>query len=432
MAALRLLIAPIVVCSLLAALPSGPGAAQAADEPADSSPDLDARAWVLIDARDGTTLAAHRVREELPIASLSKLMTAYLTLEELPLDREIKAPAYDAAPAESVLGLQAGERLSVRDLLVAMMLPSANDAAFTLADGVSGSRRSFIRKMNSAARELGLEQTSYANPIGLDDPDNYSSAADLAALATELLGDKRFAKIVAKPDATLKSSDPPRRVETRNTLLLSDPSVVGVKTGHTNAAGYVLVAAAERHEVPLISVVLGTSSEAERDAASAELLDYGFSLYEPREAVARGERLASAPVRYEDRPLALVAGGSERVRAREDQSIEVSYDAPGELEGPIPGGERMGRALVLLDGERVGAVPVLAGREIDAPDLLARLGFEPAWLIVGGSILLLAVLAVVLRRARQRRRRGPPQRTAEERISSREHRARQREEGKQA
>jgi D-alanyl-D-alanine carboxypeptidase (penicillin-binding protein 5/6) len=218
----------LLVAVLLVALLSGPSSAAAAADP--KPPKLDARAWTLVDARDGESLAGRSVSQPLPIASATKLMTAYLALRDLELGEMVSAPAYAAAPAESVLGLDEGERISVRDLLVAMMLPSANDAASAVATAVAGSIPRFVVRMNGAARKLGLDDTSFANPIGLDDPLNVSSARDLAALTLALREDERFRKIVAKQEATLRSGDDTRRVSSRNTLLGADGSVDGVKT----------------------------------------------------------------------------------------------------------------------------------------------------------------------------------------------------------
>jgi D-alanyl-D-alanine carboxypeptidase (penicillin-binding protein 5/6) len=359
-----------------------------------AGPQLDATAWILIDARDGTVLAAKDEAKTVPIASTTKMMTAYLALDHFRgnLDALVKAPPYDALPAESVLGLNGGEQMSVDDLLTAMMLPSANDAAFALADGVSGSVPAFVEEMNQAAADLGLMDTGYANPIGLDDPGNGSSARDLASLATELMDNKRFRKIVAQPSATLETGDMPRTVETRNTLLLSDPTVDGVKTGHTLGAGYVLVASAERDGIPLISVVLGASSEAGRDVATAELLDYGAAQYKKRTAVPRGEELGTIPVTEGDpESLTLEAGKPLKVTARADQEIAVELEAPVAVEGPIPAGDRLGEATVFLDGEPVGKVPAVAAFAIAEPGWLERSGGVVAVALIAGGLILLAV-----------------------------------------
>jgi D-alanyl-D-alanine carboxypeptidase (penicillin-binding protein 5/6) len=415
---LRRALLPAIGAALLCGAPAA-GAATA------EGPQLDARSWVLIDADSGDRLAARAASERLPIASATKLMTARLTLAELPLDRKLRVPPYQAAPAESVAGFAPGERVSVRDLLVALLLPSANDAAVALADGVAGSTDAFVRRMNREARRLSLTDTSYTNPVGLDDPDNFSSANDLARLTRRLRGDKRFRRIVAKPEATLRSGPTTRRVTSRNTLLRSHSWVDGVKTGHTHAAGYVLVASAERKGVSLISIVLGARSEAARDGESAKLLSYGFSRYRQRRPVSAGERLAAVPVSHEAAPLALLARHGVKVTARPDQEVKTAVVAPDEVEGPIEAGERIGRALVTVDGQRAAAVAAVAAEAVPAPGPLERLEVPLATaLVVGGSMLL---LIVVLAGLRQRRSGAGGLRTAEERQESRRQRARQRE-----
>jgi D-alanyl-D-alanine carboxypeptidase (penicillin-binding protein 5/6) len=413
----------VLVAVLFAALWS-PAASAATKKP----PQLDARAWILVDARDGEPLAGRSVSRSLPIASATKLMTAYLALRDLDLDEMVSAPAYSAAPAESILGLSEGERISVRDLLVAMMLPSANDAASAVATEVAGSIPRFVVRMNGAARKLGLDDTSFANPIGLDDPLNVSSARDLATLTLVLRENEQFRKIVARPEATLRSGDGTRRVSSRNTLLGADESVDGVKTGHTRGAGYVLVASAERKGVPLVSVVLGASSEATRDAESERLLDYGFSLYEPRRAVRRSEELGDVAVSHEDDPLPLLAARGLEVTAREEQSIATTLRAPEQVEGPIEAGERVGRGLVTLDGERVGSVALVAGRDVAAPGPLDDLGGPlPVILVAGGSILVVIAFASAVRRGSSRR--NAQVRGADQRVNADDRRRRRGEPG---
>jgi D-alanyl-D-alanine carboxypeptidase (penicillin-binding protein 5/6) len=407
---------------LLLALPSGSAAAQPGQgEP----PRLDAASWLLVDLKDQQKLAAHAPGRRRAIASTTKLMTTYLALNELKLSDHLVVPRYDAGPAESVAGLTAGERLTVRDLIVAMMLPSANDAAFTVADGIAGSEGAFVAEMNRAAADLDLAGTHYANPIGLDAKGNYSTAEDLAALAQDLLADKRFRRIVAMPKATLESGARTRVVENTNTLLLSDPSVDGVKTGHTLDAGYVLVASAKRDGVPLLAAVLGAPSEAARNAETERLLDYGFSLYERREPVREGRGVASAAVRYEDEPLALVATRDVAVRSRADQAIRVEADGPAEVEGPIAAGEKLGQATVTVDGRFVDRVPLVAATAVEAPTIIDRIGGPPvAVLIVVVVIVILFVALVLLRRRGNGGSDGD--RGPEERMRTRQERIRRR------
>ena len=418
------------VVSVLAALAAlafgllaGPAAAQGGgdDRASAAGPDVNAPAWILLDARDGHRLAARAPARRRAIASTTKLMTAYLALRELPLKRKLTVPDYAAAPAESVAGLTKGERLTVEDLLRALLLPSGNDAAETLALGVAENENAFVGEMNGAAAELGLERTSYSNPIGLDDPLNFSTASDLATLTMELREIELFREIVRLPEATLKSGSMKRVVTNSNTLLLSDPSVDGVKTGHTLDAGYVLVASAERHGVPLISVVLGAPSEAERDASSERLLDYGYSLYDPQRPFASGEEVGAAAVHYEDEPLALVTGRGFSVPARADQRIETDVQGPIEVEGPIAAGERLGKVTVTLDGEQVATVPLLAGRAVAEPGLVDRSGGPIA--LVAAAIVLIVILTFIALVLRHRRGgRGGDSRSSEDRMRSREER----------
>ncbi len=348
-------------------------------------------------------------------------MTAYIALDELPLKQRLTVPPYAAGPAESLAGLTEGEKLTVHDLLRALLLASANDAAATIAAGAAPGEAAFVARMNDVAADLGLERTSYANPIGFDDPLNFSTASDLAKLTLELLEDERFRDIVRLDEATLESGSMERRVVSTNTLMLSDPSVDGVKTGHTLEAGYVLIASAERRGIPLISVVLGAPSEAERDASSQRLLDYGYSLYEPRRPFERSEELAAAVVRYEDEPLELITGRGFAVAAREDQRIETDVEAPAEVEGPIAEGERLGRVTVSLDGDVVGRVPLLAAQAVAEPSIVDRVGGPPV-VAVAVIVLIVILILVVLALRRRRDERNGGSRDSEERMRSRQER----------
>jgi D-alanyl-D-alanine carboxypeptidase (penicillin-binding protein 5/6) len=389
----------VLLVALLATLAPATPAATAAKPP----PRLDAASWLLIDLKDQAELARHAPRLRRPIASTTKLMTAYLALADLKMSDVLVVPRYRPEPAESVAGLTTGERLTAHDLLVAMMLPSANDAAVTVADGISGSERAFVAKMNRTATRLGLDDTSYANPIGLDAKRNYSTATDLSTLAQELLSDRRFRRIVAMPKAMLRSGDHDRVVTNTNTLLLSDPTVDGVKTGHTLEAGYVLVASAKRDGVPLLAVVLGAPSEGARDAETEQLLGYGYSLYDRERALVRGRPETMAAVSYEDEPLELVPRRGVSVEVRDDQQVEVDAQGPAEVEGPIEAGARLGDATVTVDGRFVDRVPLVAGRAVAAPTIIDRIGGPVvAALIIIALIVILALVVLALRRHRRR------------------------------
>jgi serine-type D-Ala-D-Ala carboxypeptidase (penicillin-binding protein 5/6) len=371
-------------------------------------PEIPARAWLLVDASDGTELAAQSANTRAPVASATKLMTAYAARRDLPLKKRVVAPPYQALAAESLVGLRAGERITVRDLLYGLILASGNDAAVALAEAAAGSQERFVAEMNRDARRLGLRDTSYANPIGLDQPGNYSSARDLVRLATELREDPFFRKLFDTAETTVHSGGRSIHLTNRNTLVRTVPWVNGVKTGYTLGAGYVLVGSGTRKGVTLVSAVLGAGSESEREAATLELLDYGFDRYGREQVVDRGERLASPSVRYQDDSLGLVADRELALTLRRDQNISTEVIAPDEVEGPVDRGDRLGEAVVSVDGEPVGRVALVAVRPVPAADLGDRVddalpgGRAAAWVLITAALaalLLLAGRAISRRRA---------------------------------
>ena len=260
-------------------------------------------------------------------------MTALLLLERRRLSDLITAVPYPAAAVESVAGLRAGERLTSADMLRALLLASANDAAAAIAVDVGGSRRGFVRMMNERARRAGLRDTHFANPIGLDDPGNYSSPADLAKIALLVRADPFARRVMDRPSAVLRSGSRVRMVRNRNTLVGAVPWINGVKTGHTRRAGYVLVGSASRDGVELVSVVMGAASEGARNADTIALMNYGFSRYHrtapllstTRRRLAPGRAAATLPVKHGDegdvvrvvpaRAVLVVARRSDRVVA---------------------------------------------------------------------------------------------------------------------
>ena len=362
-------------------------AAPAAEKP----PSFDARAWVLIDARTGQVLTGHAASKKLPIASATKLMTAWVAMQELPLGKMVRAQPYEAGFGESLLERETGELLSVRDLLYGLILRSGNDAAYDLAFAAAGSEERFVRQMNRRAAALGLADSHYANPIGLDEQGNYSSARDLTALSRRLMKLSGFAKIAASRTATLRSFDPPRRISTINELLYMAPWVTGVKTGHTFGAGYVLVGSGRRKGVELISAVIGAPTDEARYAYNFDLLEYGFSQYRRRVPVSAGEPLAEPSIRYSGGELPLRAERTIAVGVRRGQRLELKVRAPDEVEGPIRRGAVLGRATVYVDGLRAAAVPLRTGRAI--PEASA---FDRVRSFLGGHPIPIALAVFVI------------------------------------
>jgi D-alanyl-D-alanine carboxypeptidase (penicillin-binding protein 5/6) len=363
-------------------------------------PAIAARAWTLIDGRTGEVLVSHAAARRLPIASTTKLMTAYVALHELPLDRIVRAAPYEAEYGESLLGLRPGQRISVRDLLYGLILRSGNDAAYDLARAAAGSEARFVGQMNHYAAALGLSDTHYANPIGLDQRGNHSSARDLATLTRHLLRIPAFARIAASRSAVLHSVRPQRRITTINELLRMAPWVTGVKTGHTFGALYVLVGSGRRRGVELISVAIGAPTDEDRFSDNIDLLDYGFSRYTRRAPIRAGRELAVPPIRYAGGELPLRAARTVAVGVRADQHLSVEVRAPSEVEGPIRRGARLGSATVFVNGLRTAKVPLQAGRAVPEASTLDRLRsfLDSDWIPIGIAVFVILIGAVLLRR----------------------------------
>jgi serine-type D-Ala-D-Ala carboxypeptidase (penicillin-binding protein 5/6) len=386
----RRMIGAALATTLVLAMASAPAAAM------ERPPKIAARAWALIDARTGAVLASHAAHRSLPIASTTKMMTAYVALHDLPLDRVVRAGPYHPIYGESLLELRTGQRVSVRDLLYGLILRSGNDAANDLALAAAGSDARFVNEMNRHAAALGLADTHYANPVGLDEKGNYSSAYDLTALGRRLLAIPSFVKIADSRTALLHSLHPPRRIETINDFLLEVPWANGIKTGHTFAADYVLVGAGKRKGVELISAVLGVWTESGRDLETQRLLDYGFSLYRKRHPVRSGQVLARPDIRYEDGTLPLRAARTVKVGVRRGQRIDLSVRAPQEVEGPIGRGEVLGTVTVGVAGGQVAKVPLRAGRAVEEASTLERarsfVADNALWIALALSAILVAAL----------------------------------------
>jgi D-alanyl-D-alanine carboxypeptidase len=238
-------------------------------------PTVAARSAVVIDEATGKTLFGRDEHQRLPMASTTKIMTALVAVERGQLDQMVTVDV-DAAdmPDSSVMGLRPGERLTLRDLLYGMLLPSGNDAAVAIARAVGGSEPAFVALMNRRAAELGLADTHFANPHGLDAPDHYTTAVDLAQIARVALRNPTIAQIVATKEKTIRGRDTYNLKNTNRLLTRSD--VEGVKTGTTDLAGSCLVAAFRRNGHPVISVVLNTPDYAPDSLA---LADYSYSTY---------------------------------------------------------------------------------------------------------------------------------------------------------
>lgn len=401
----RGLLATLAALLLLAA---GPDRAPAQADDAEP-PRLSAAAAFAVEASTGEVVLAEGQDERRAIASTTKLMTALVVREEASLDDTFTAADYQAAPVESQIGLQPGEEMTVRDLLRALLLESANDAAVTLAEGVAGSEEAFVEQMNARARDLGLENTTFANPVGLDDPDNLSTARDLVTLALAVREDAFLRETAGMEQATLESGERTRVVTTRNELVRETELVRGLKTGRTQEAGYVLVGSGTRDGVTVVSAVLGAPSEAARQEDTLALLRYGLGRFERVTAVREADVVARVPLAYrEGMAIPLAAGDTARYTVREDEELRRDVTGvPEEVDGPLERGTQLGTLVVRRGDEVVARVPLVTTRAVEKAGVALRVD---ELLSRPTTILLLAVLAVcsvplvVLRRRALRRR----------------------------
>lgn len=374
------------------------------------APDVQAPAAIAVEVSTGDVVFDRRADDQRGIASTTKLMTALVALEREPdLSRRFTVPAYDATPGESLANLHAGDRMTLRDLLAAMLLPSGNDAATAVARAVGGSVPAFVDLMNDRARRIGID-ARFTNPVGLDAPGHHASAADLVKLTLLLRRYAAFRTIVDERSATLSSASPPITVVNRNTLVQSVPWVDGVKTGHTRSAGYALVGSGRRRGIDVITVVLGDPSEATRDSDSLALLRYALGRYSRVQPLRRGGALRTVPLRYRDTAVRVVAAAGVTRTARRGERITTRVlGLPGDVEGPLKAGTRLGTVEVVQRGRVVARIPAVTERAVAAATFWERLDDHLArgWVrfLLLAAVLCAAALVVLVHRARRAARR---------------------------
>jgi serine-type D-Ala-D-Ala carboxypeptidase (penicillin-binding protein 5/6) len=373
-----------------------------------------AKSAVVMEASTGQVAYARDAGDRRAIASTTKMMTALVTLEKADLDDVVRASNYRPAPIESQIGLVPGERMAVRDLLRGLLLASGNDAAMALAVGVGGTRAGFVREMNAEARRLALDDTHFANPIGLDQQGNYSTAIDLAHLAIALRRNAFARETMDRARITLQTGARPRTLVNRNALVRSVSQVNGVKTGHTSGAGYVLVGSASRNGITVVSVVMGEPSEALRDQDSLTLLRYGLDRFRRVTGLREGAVLGKVGLAFRDETVDVVAGGGVQRIIQRGQRFTVDVQGlPAELRGPVPAGTRVGTAVVRLAGREVARVPVVTASAVAAASFGDKVRDASGGaalplaivLVVAGSLLVMVLRRRALKRRRAVRRR---------------------------
>ena len=341
-------------------------------------PEVKAKAALLFDMSSGQVLAAQQADKKLEPASLTKLMTAYLVFDalkkgDLDLDDQLEISQTAAAASGSRMFAKVGQKISVDDLLSALIIQSANDAALTLAERLGGSESGFVEKMNAQAVKLGLNATRFNNATGLSHPWHYSTARDMTRLAAALV--TTFGEPYKRYFARKAFSFNGLEQQNRNRLLWRDPMVDGVKTGHTSAAGYCMIASSERNGRRLISTIMGAASEETRAMYAQQWLNYGFletesvRYYPARKAVAtfpvyKGSASDFSAGFLKDFSLTFSKGVSSRVRA------QVISRQP--YIAPIKKGQAVATLRLTLDGKVVGEYPLVALEEVGVAGWLGR------------------------------------------------------------
>jgi D-alanyl-D-alanine carboxypeptidase (penicillin-binding protein 5/6) len=336
-------------------------------------PHVSARAYFVQDAATGDVLAHRADRARVPIASITKLMTALLTLERVRLRDVVTVRGSAAGVGESSIHLRAGEHLTVRDLLEGALIQSANDAADALADHVGGgSTERFVALMNRRARSLGLTGTHFVRPDGLDAAGHVSTARDVTRLAQVAMRQPAVRAIVRMRSATIAGG---RRLHTWNDLLGRFGGLVGVKTGHTSAAGWCEVAAVRRGGVTLYATVLGSPTRSQRNADLAALLRWGLAQYRPVWVVAPRRVYARVEPGFGRDAVPLVAARPVVRPVRLDRPLVERVVARAAVALPVRRGQRLGEVRVFSGRRLVARRPLVAAISVARPDLRGRLSF---------------------------------------------------------
>lgn len=335
-------------------------------------PTVHASAYVVEDARTGEVLATHNAHAHLPIASITKLMTVLIVLEHHKLSDTVAVDPRAADVGESTVHLRAGERITVGDLLKAALIQSANDAADALALSVSSGFGAFAGLMNAKAAELGLHDSHFVRADGLDAPGQYSSAADATRLARIVMRTRYVRETVREETETIAGG---RVLHTWDDLLATFPRTIGVKTGHTRAAGWCQVAAARARGITIYATLLGGPTRAVRNADLESLLAWGISEFRVVPVVQRDRAYATVELPYGKASLVLLASKPLVAVARVGRPLRERTVAARAVSLPVREGDVLGHVEVWSGRRSLGRRDLVASRTINKPGLAGRLGW---------------------------------------------------------
>ncbi|MDR2609957.1 MAG: D-alanyl-D-alanine carboxypeptidase [Clostridiales Family XIII bacterium] len=375
-------------------------------------PEITADAAIVVDAGTGQALFEKDADTPMAEASLTKMMTALLTIENMEPEQVVTADkeAADTAPKGSNMALKEGEELTVEDMLYGLMLPSANDAAVALAKAMDGSVEKFAETMNAKAAALGMDNTNFVNPHGFDDDNHYTTARDMAVLAQVIMENKELRKIVGTAEYEIAETNKSeaRKLKNTNKLFSSKEEIsvykekraikfdgaLGVKTGHTDNAGYCLAAAAERDGRELISIVLGAKKDLEY-ADTEELFEYGFRNFVMTKVIEKGQVMSEVTVSNGklDRVKALSDSDVSALTSASDAGDEIKIEVRAEksVNAPLKKGDDLGTAVVYYKDREVGSVKLTAAEEVKAAGI--RSAFKSAGKIA--TVVIKIIIGIV-------------------------------------
>ena len=344
-------------------------------------PTMDNTAYVLMDYNTGEILAQKNANQPLPPASLTKMMTSYIIEQRLAsgdLTEDEQVLMSENAwcrgtSSQSCMYVPVNQKASVIDMLRGIIIQSGNDASTAMAEHIAGSEASFAILMNEQAEKLGMKNTNFVNPTGMPADTHKSSALDLAKLARAIIknsGD--YYKIYAEKEFTYNGITQGNR----NALLATDSTVDGLKTGHTDAAGYCLVASSNRDGMRLISVIMGTESQQARADQSRELLNWGYGHFTTVTKAPAGQFVSKVPVWFgqaEEVELATADNLQILTTKTQKNKITTIVDIPASIEAPIKKGQKIGNMMAVIDGKAVASVPIIAVNDVEQSGFFSRM-----------------------------------------------------------
>lgn len=335
-----------------------------------ATPSVDARAYLVMNGGNGEVLLARNADDRLPIASITKLMTALLVTGHAKPNDVVTVDRDAVGVIGSTIRLRAGERIPVRDLMAAALIQSANDSAVALGEFVEDSvGKPFATLMNETARAMALEDTRFARPDGLDVPGHYSTARDVTTLALVAMRKPLIRRLVRQESATITGG---RTLHTWNDLLGEFPGTFGVKTGHTTAAGWNQVAAARGNGVTIYATILGSPSRSVRNADLEELLAWGMSRYAVVPLAPPGRIYGRVPVTYGEEAVPVVAVRPLRRAVRIGRPLVQRIVLPSQVDLPVRRGDVLGELRFYERGLLVARTRLVAAEDRDAPSALER------------------------------------------------------------